>query len=294
MRVLILGGSGMLGHKMYQKFKNRHDTFVTIRNYKQYRKYNLFQEDKVIEPFSVEDNKNIQNVMDKLHPDYVINCIGITKHQSISNNPIQMITVNSLFPHRLSLICDKIGVKLIHISTDCVFSGKKGGYKENDFADADDLYGRTKFLGEVKDIKNTLTIRTSIIGRELRTSFGLIEWFLSQNGGSVKGFKNAVFSGFTTSVLTDIITDILEKHSELYGLYHISAEPINKYELLNLVKEKFNLNIEIKPYDEFYCDRSLDSSKFRKKTGFISLSWEYMIDGLFAENRQYEEWRKQL
>lgn len=285
MRILVLGGNGMLGHRVYQKLKNRHDTFVTLRNYKQFKEYNLFQRDKVIESFTVESNENIQNVLEKVHPNYVINCIGITKHQSISNNPIQMITVNSLFPHNLSLICDKIGAKLIHISTDCVFSGKKGGYKEDDFADADDLYGRTKFLGEVKDMKNTLTIRTSIIGRELRTSLGLLEWFLNQNGCSVKGFKNAVFSGFTTGVLADIIIDILEKHSGIYGLYHISAEPINKYELLNLIKKKFNLNIEIIPDEEFYCDRSLDCSKFRKKTGFIPLSWEQMIDGLLAENR---------
>lgn len=290
-KVLILGGTGMLGHKVYENFKPRYNTFVSMRNYKQYVKYNIFDETKIIKTFSAENDNTYESVLKNIMPDVVINCIGITKHQSIANAPVQMLTVNSLFPHKIALLCAKIGARFIHISTDCVFSGNKGNYKETDFADANDLYGRTKLLGEVTELNNSLTIRTSIIGRELKTSFGLLEWLLGQKGKQINGFKNVIFSGFTTKALSDIIIDIIEKHNDLSGLYHISSDPIKKYDLLKLIKEIFNLPINILPYDDFYCNRSLDSSKFIKKTGFKPLSWETMINNLLKENNQYKKWR---
>ena len=291
MKALILGGSGMLGHKVYQKFKNRFDTYATFRDFSQYKKYNIFEENHAIHPFSCENPKNLNDILAGIRPDFVVNCIGITKHQLIADNPIQMITTNSLFPHILSHACGQINAKLILISTDCVFSGKAGQYKENDFSDADDLYGRTKYLGEVAKTENTLTIRTSIIGRELKTSLGLLEWFLSQKTGKVKGYKNAIFSGFTTEALSDILINIIEKQKTIYGLYNISADAINKFDLLNLINRIFKLRTEIVPFEDFYCDRSLNSSKFKEITGIKPLSWENMISNMLKDNEQYNDWR---
>lgn len=292
MRVLILGANGMLGHKVYQKFAGKYDTYATFRTEDSYKKHDFFDKNKAIVCSPVADIEILRNVLSDIKPHYVINCTGITKQQSLSEITIKMISVNSLFPQRLSFICENAGIKVIHISTDCVFSGKKGYYNEDDFTDADDTYGRTKFMGEVIDKKHVLTIRTSIIGRELRTSYGLLEWFLSQTGGTVKGYVNAIFTGFTTITLVDIISNIMERHPELNGLYHISSDPINKYELLNLIRSEFKLDINVKPYEDFFCDRSLDSSKFRKETGFAPETWGKMIKKMADENEQYEEWRK--
>lgn len=281
----------MLGHRTYLKFKGKFDTYAAFRNFSHYKRYSIFEEKNVIDNFSTENIEHIKGTLSKIHPNCIINCIGITKQQKIADDPVQMITTNSLFPHILSSICEEADIKLIHISTDCVFSGEKGNYKEDDFSDAVDLYGRTKFLGEVRNMNNTLTIRTSIIGRELKTSLGLVEWFLNQKENMIKGFKNAVFSGFTTDALSDIFIDIIQNHSKISGLYNVSAEPINKFDLLNIIKNSFNVKTEIAAFDDFYCDRSLDSTKFRANTGFKPLLWQTMIDKLAIDTNQYNIWR---
>jgi dTDP-4-dehydrorhamnose reductase len=180
---------------------------------------------------------------------------------------------------------------MIHMSTDCVFSGRKGMYAEDDPSDAEDLYGRSKFLGEVGG-PGCLTMRTSIIGRELMTSNGLVEWFLGNRGGKARGFRRAIFTGYPTRVLAEIMADVLENHAGLEGVYQVSSQPINKYDLLCRVNEAFDLGIEIEPDDDFACDRSLDSSRFRAATGFRPPSWEEMIRDMAEDPTPYEEWRK--
>lgn len=199
--------------------------------------------------------------------------------------------LNAIFPHRLAEIAGITGARLINISTDCVFDGKKGNYNEEDLPDATDVYGKSKNLGEVTG-NNCLTLRTSIIGRELQTNHSLVEWFLSNRGKKVKGFVNAVYSGFPTIVLADIIAALIENHKNLSGLYHVSSEPINKYELLRLINEAYQAGVEIEPFDDFRIDRSLDSTKFRKETGIFPADWPEMIKRMADDKTPYDEWRK--
>jgi dTDP-4-dehydrorhamnose reductase len=176
---------------------------------------------------------------------------------------------------------------MIHFSTDCVFSGKKGNYLESDQSDAEDLYGRTKFLGEVS-YPHSVTLRSSIIGRELKTRLGLIEWFLCQKG-SVHGYKNAMYTGFTTDEMSRILLNVVIINPGLSGVYHVASDPISKYDLLRLVKEKLSLQTEIIPDEDFRCDRSMDSSRFRSLTGYTPPSWEQMIEELAANSSFYDQ-----
>jgi dTDP-4-dehydrorhamnose reductase len=175
---------------------------------------------------------------------------------------------------------------MIHISTDCVFSGKKGQYIESDQSDAEDLYGRTKFLGEVT-YPHTITLRTSIIGRELKTRFGLIEWFLAQKG-TIRGYKKAIYTGFTTDELSRIILNYVIPNTDLNGLYHVSSEPISKYDLLMLAKESFGKEVRILPDENFVSDRSLDSTRFREITGYRPPAWPIMIDELKSNSSMHD------
>jgi dTDP-4-dehydrorhamnose reductase len=292
MKVLILGGSGMLGHKLWQRLAPDFYTHVTFRQSPQaYSAYGIFDPARSIGGVSAEDFDTVIRALASVRPDVVVNCIGIVKQDATAKDPLKSITVNALFPHRLAHSCRAANARLIHISTDCVFSGQSGDYKETDKADAEDLYGRTKLLGEV-DYENALTIRTSMIGRELSGAHGLVEWFLSQRGQTVRGFKRAVFSGFTTAALADIISNVIAKHPELRGVWHVAAEPINKFDLLSLVKEAFGLNIEIVAEDSFICDRSLDADRFRRETGWAPDGWPQMIDQMAQDPTPYDEFRR--
>jgi len=288
MRVLVIGGGGMLGHKLVQVWQERFDLWTTIRTeYRDYEKFGIFNRNKTIERIDIEDIVSVEEAISGSKPDVIVNAVGIIKQTSSAKNVIKTLTGNSIFPHQLSDIAKRFGSRLITISTDCVFSGKAGKYSESDVSDASDLYGKSKCLGEVLT-DNCLTLRTSIIGRELNTAHGLIEWFLSNEGKSVKGFNRAVFSGFPTVVFADILADLIINHSGLHGLFHISSEPINKLDLLRLVKDAYQVDIEINPSDEFVIDRSLDSTKFREATGFRSLDWEEMIRRMAADDVPYQ------
>jgi len=290
-KVLILGATGMLGHKLYQVLMPICEVTGTIRgHFSDISRYGFFRESEIVPSVNALEISRLEKVVEETNPEAVVNCIGIIKSREEAKDRLLSIWVNSLFPHQLYQICRRRGARLIHISTDCVFSGKKGSYREDDPPDAEDVYGKTKYLGEVSG-KGALTIRTSLIGRELSTTNGLVEWFLSNRGGKVNGFINAIFSGFPTFHLAKIIADIITKHQNLSGIYHISAEPISKFRLLTLIKEKMELNIEIKEYPDFYCDRSLDSTLFRDKTGFKPLSWEKMISEFAKDAIQYQQWR---
>ncbi|MBW4546709.1 MAG: SDR family oxidoreductase [Symplocastrum torsivum CPER-KK1] len=291
MRILILGANGMLGHKLTQVFSQQFEVLATVRSsIDAFAGHPVLVQEQLLGNVSVENFDSIVRAIALAKPHYIVNCIGIVKQQLAAKDPLQSISVNALFPHRLAQVCQAAGIRLIQISTDCVFTGRKGNYLETDVADAEDLYGRTKLLGEVGG-EGCLTLRTSIIGREFANSYGLIDWFLRQEGKSIRGYKKAIFSGFTTHALAEIIAQIITQHSDLQGIWHVAAEPINKFELLSLVKEIYRLNIQIEPDEVFLCDRSLNSDRFRQATGFIPPSWQNMIEQMYQDPTPYSKLR---
>lgn len=279
MRILILGGDGMLGHQLLKHLQPRHDVKVTLRRDLQaYQQLGLFNNDNAYDAIDVRSLDRLIEVLGDFRPDVVINAVGIVKQRPDAKESIPSLEINALLPHRLAVLCKGIGARLIHLSTDCVFSGKKGNYQETDPSDAEDLYGKTKFLGEVHD-SNCLTLRTSIIGRELSRHKSLLDWFLGQSG-TVKGFTNAIYTGFTTIEMSRIVERMLIEFPNASGVYQVSSEPINKYELLLLFREKLSHNIEILPDGSFCCDRSLDSTRFRQEFNYVPPSWPEMIEEL--------------
>lgn len=278
MRVLILGGAGMLGHMLCRRWHRRFDVFVTVRKAANYytARFDLFAPERLMGGVDVKRTEDVLAAFAWSRPDVVINAVGIIKQLKESEDALPSLEINALLPHRLALACRACGARFIHISTDCVFSGKAGRYTEQSISDATDLYGRTKYLGEVHG-QGALTLRTSIIGREIETRLGLIEWFLAQKGGRCRGFSRAIFSGLTTLALADLLADIIVDHPRLHGLYHVSSDPISKYDLLHLVNEVYQLGVIIERDDEFVCDRSLDSTRFRETTGWRPESWKAMI-----------------
>jgi len=293
MKVLIFGGSGMLGHKLWQTLSPDFDTYVTTRrDYTAYAGWHLFDREHTIDAVTIDKFDSVAHAVMSVHPDIVVNCIGIVKQSDLAKNPIPSISVNALFPHQLAQLCVKNNIRFIHISTDCVFSGKKGNYVETDISDAEDLYGRTKFLGEV-DYPGCLTIRTSMIGREIDTSNGLVEWFLGRKGEVVNGYSRAVFSGFTTEALSAIISMIIAKYPQIRGVWQISAEPINKFDLLQLVNRIYGSDTRILQDEKVVIDRSLNSDRFRQATGFVPPTWHDMIERMFHDPTPYDNLRRQ-
>lgn len=291
MRVLIIGGGGMLGHKLAQVYRNRFETWATVRSsFREYESFDLFDSERVIGGVDVFDFDTIIRAFAVARPDVAVNAVGVIKQLPTAKDPIVALTINSLFPHKLASLCQASGSRLITLSTDCVFNGRRGMYTEEMVADAEDLYGRTKYLGEAVG-PQSLTLRTSIIGRELGSAHSLVEWFLSNRGGKVKGFTKAIYTGFPTIVMAEIIADLIENHQDLSGLYHVSSEPINKYELLRLIRDAYRISVEIEPDENFQIDRSLDSSRFREATNFSPASWREMIEAMAADATSYEEWR---
>ena len=292
MKVLILGGSGMLGHKLWQTFRDRFDTYVTFRQQMAASLIpGIFDAAHSIDGVTAQDFDSVVRAFARVRPDVVVNCIGIVKQDAAAKDPVVSISVNALFPHRLAELCGAANARLIHLSTDCVFSGQKGDYRESDSPDAADLYGRTKLLGEIGS-RGCLTLRTSMIGRELRGSQGLVEWFLSQQGKSVRGFRHAIFTGFTTPALAEVIARIIEERRELEGVWHVATEPISKLDLLMLIKKAGGLDIQVEPDETFFCDRSLNSTLFRQATSFVPPSWSDMISQLFKDTTPYKEIRR--
>ena len=276
-RILILGGAGMLGHKLCQLYRRQFDAWCTVRSYPRGPEgFEIWDKNRTIAGVDALDFDSVARAIADVKPEAVVNCIGIIKQLKAAKDPIACLSINSLFPHRLAILCRAAGARMIHISTDCVFSGRKGMYAEDDISDAEDLYGRTKYLGEV-DCPGCLTIRTSIIGRELHSTSGLIDWFLSNRGGKVRGFRRAIYTGFTTGALAKIIAELIVDHPELSGLWQISSDPTTKYDLLKLVNEIYRAGIEIEPDDAFLCDRSLNSARFRAAVNFQPPSWPEMI-----------------
>jgi dTDP-4-dehydrorhamnose reductase len=286
-RLLILGVTGMLGHTLfreYSKLPECYRVYGTARNGNELQRYFTSESLKsVLMDIDINSFDSIVAALNEVRPDVVMNCVGMIKQRSAVENPLVAIPVNALFPHRLAAICKLIGARMIHLSTDCVFSGRRGNYCEDDLPDPVDMYGRSKLLGEV-DAPHCLTVRTSIIGRELHSQLGLLEWFLSQHGQCVKGYTRAIYTGFTTLVMADILRRIIDDFPELHGIWHISSEPISKYALLNLVNQIFQAGITVEPDDSVVCDRSLDSARFRKAASYTPPTWSEMMTQMKHDN----------
>ena len=292
MRVLILGGGGMLGHKLWQIFRPRFDTWVSVRGAEREFAPAVFDRDRLLTGVDAVDFDTVMRAVGAVQPEVVVNAIGIVKQRPAARDAILSLTVNSLFPHRLAALCRAARARLIHISTDCVFSGRKGMYTESDPTDALDLYGRSKAMGEV-DGPGTVTLRTSIIGRQLTGTTGLLEWLLSQRGGQVRGFAGAIYSGFPTVTMAGVVADVVAKHPGLHGIYHVASAPITKFQLLNLLRDGLHLDVGIKPDHDTREDRSLDGSRFRAAVGFTPPSWAHMIRDLAADATPYDLLRPQ-
>lgn len=290
-RVLVVGGTGMLGHKAWQLFGERFDAWATVRRAPAHRATELFSGDRTITGVNVDDFETVVRACGIARPTVIVNCVGIVKQLKAAADPIQSITINALFPQRLAALAREAGARAIHISTDCVFSGRRGNYSERDAPDASDLYGRTKLLGEIAG-PGCLTLRTSIIGRELSATTGLLEWFLSQQGRRVKGYTSARFSGLTTRALASVLGDVIERHPSLQGMYHVASEPISKYDLLCRLNQAYGAAVTIEPSDEVQIDRTLDGSSFRNATGLAIPGWDAMINAMAADPTPYEEWRQ--
>lgn len=292
MKALILGGNGMLGHKLYQRLYSTIDVWATIRSdFTSVARNGIFDPARIIGGVDISSPSSVEDAIRVAEPDVVINAVGVIKQLPTSNDVINTLTVNSILPHRLAGLSEKYGFRLISISTDCVFNGERGNYSEHDKPDAYDLYGRSKNLGEVS-IGNCLTLRTSIIGRELNSAHSMVEWFLSNRGKKVNGYANAIYSGFPTVIFADIITKLLLEYPDLRGLYHVSSDSINKYELLTLINNYFDAKVEIERFDDFRIDRSLDSTKFRELVDFSPQPWEKMIESMAVDSEPYDNWRK--
>ncbi len=277
MKILILGANGMLGNSMFRFFNDhtKHEAFATVRTLAAREKISPEYWPYILPGIDVENYDSLLKLFAEVRPNIVINCVGLVKQLASSKDPLLAIPINSILPHRLANLCLMVDARLIHISTDCVFSGTKGGYQESDQPDAHDLYGITKYLGEV-DFPHAITLRTSIIGHELSSSHSLVNWFLSQTN-RVNGFKRAIFSGLPTFELARVIHEYVIPNEGLHGLYHVSSSPISKFDLLTLLATSYVRDIEIYPDYSLVIDRSLDSSKFKSETNYNPPPWPELV-----------------
>jgi dTDP-4-dehydrorhamnose reductase len=284
MKILILGGAGMLGHELCRRFTREQDVFVTLRTSAAGVQSNVFNRARLITGVEATNETAMRRVLDHVKAEVVLNCIGVIKQRDEAKNATVSIRVNSLLPHVLWEWCSANAARLIHFSTDCVFSGRKGAYIETDVPDAEDLYGRSKLLGEITGAPG-LTLRSSIIGRELGSQRALLEWFLAQAGKTIRGYRRAIYSGFTTTEMARIVDRIVHLHPNLHGVWQVASAPISKYDLLCLVRDKFALKVEIEPFDDFVCDRSLNADRFNATTGYVPPTWDKMIEELATRER---------
>lgn len=285
MRILILGTTGMLGSALHQVFAPdaRFETWGTMRDAAAKQFFAPETHARLVAGVDVLDLDALVSVIDRVKPDVLINAVGVIKQLATANDPLVVLPINSLLPHRLANLCGIAGIRLIHVSTDCVFSGRRGGYLESDESDAEDLYGKSKFIGEVHERNHVLTIRTSGIGHELSSRHGLLEWFLAAEG-SVKGYRHAIYSGLPWVELARVIREYVLPNPGLRGLYHLTSDPIAKHDLLQMIATAYGKTITIVPDDAVRIDRSMDSSRFRSATGYQPAPWEALVAGMHAHH----------
>ena len=291
MRILILGGNGMIGHKMYHLIsKNHKDTWVTLRNtLSSYRYSDIYNSKKVIDNIDLVNFKLLLNQLNLINPDVIINACGITIRRGIDVLKSNSIIINSALPHFLNEWVVSNNKRLIHFSTDCVFSGKKGGYLDNDIKDAIDLYGSTKSMGEVIDSNYAITLRGSMIGNELENKTELFEWFLKQKNKTINGFNKVIYSGITTVKMAEIVLKLIDQYQNISGIYNISSKPISKYELIKLWNDYFNINANIEIENSYTSNKNLVSDNFYKiinmeQPDWVELSIQLKIDNLLHNN----------
>jgi dTDP-4-dehydrorhamnose reductase len=291
--VLVLGAGGMLGHKVFQRLQGKFRCVrATIRpslDAEPYCHIPLFGRGRVFDRVEVTDRSALSALLQRLRPQVVINCVGVIKQRPEVEDPSTCIEVNALLPHRLAALLSEWHGRLIQISTDCVFSGSRGAYTEDDASDAEELYGRTKALGEIA-APRVITLRTSMIGRELTHHRSLLDWLLQRNHSTVHGFTRAIYSGVTTNHLADIIGDVVELHPALSGVFQVASDPISKFDLLCLLRKAYDLDVEVVPDDHVKCDRSLNGRRFQHATGYRSPSWPVLVEQLAGDSTPYREW----
>ena len=292
MKILVLGASGMLGSTVTRFLSTKNGLKVTgsCRSNTNINFINTSGNLDFIYRLDVTNFSLLENYVNGLRPNIIINCVGLIKQDIRVNDHLQTILVNALLPHQINSLCRRYNSRLIHISTDCVFSGKKGNYLENDFCDGDDLYGRSKYLGELSASANAITLRTSIIGHELFSNSSLLEWFLAQSG-EVQGFSRAIFSGLTTLEIAKVIFDFILPSPSLRGLYHLSSQPIDKYSLLTKISNVYGRRLKINVDDQFVINRSLDSTKFRNITNWFPPTWDQMIEEMYMDFMLFKNFR---
>ncbi|NJL92455.1 MAG: SDR family oxidoreductase [Anaerolineae bacterium] len=289
MKILILGSTGMLGHQLLSRLSAHFETWGTLRQAEpRLAALPNVNPARLIAGVDAQDFPSVMQAVATVRPTVVINCVGLIKQRESGQSVLPALELNARFPHLLADLCQASGARLIHISTDCVFTGARGNYTESDPTDAADVYGKTKALGEVTHAPHALTLRTSLIGRELTQRRSLVEWFLGSQA-SVKGFQRAIFSGFPTDAIADILQEVVLPRPELHGLYHLAAPPISKHALLLLLREAYAHPIEIIPDDAVHIDRSLDGTRFQQATGFQSPDWPSLVQQMAQVPIHYTE-----
>jgi dTDP-4-dehydrorhamnose reductase len=278
---------------MFQTLGLRYaETWCTIRgrrNEAPWASMPLFQSSRVLEGVDVSNRDTVDGLLRDLHPTVIVNCVGVIKQRLEAHDPIASIVVNSLLPHWLAAAARPWGGRVIHFSTDCVFSGRRGGYTESDETDATDLYGRTKQLGELTT-ENALTLRTSFIGRELHQRRSLLEWLIAQNRRTVKGYCRVWWSGVTSNHLADFVADLIATRPQVSGLYHLSSARISKYELLVKLRDGYDLDVQIESDESIVCDRSLNGRRLEEAIGYRCPSWDLLIEQLVRDQTPYDRW----
>lgn len=288
-RIMIVGASGMLGHRLLRGLAaDGFDVVGTIRGRVSEAGLSAHAaEARIVEGIDAERFDTVAGAVRAIRPDVVVNAVGMIKQVAGGKAAVPAITLNALFPHRLAEVAGEVGARFVTFGTDCVFSGKQGPYKESDTPDAVDVYGRSKLLGEVTR-PGCLTIRTSIVGRELRGGHSLFDWFIAQRGKTVKGFRGALYSGMTTGTAAAVLSRLIREQPDLSGLWQVAGPAISKYDLLGIVRDTMALDITILPDDDFYCDRRLDGSRFSGETGIVLPSWEEMVAAMASESSLYD------
>jgi dTDP-4-dehydrorhamnose reductase len=287
-KVLVLGAGGMLGHMMVRVLSNGHDVAGTTRGSQDAANplARFLRAEKWIPQVDVRDDETLSGILRDVCPDVVINCIGLVKQKMDNSTYIDSIEINSLLPHRLASMCSSNGSKLIQMSTDCVFTCDPGVKTMHMTPNATDLYGRTKLLGEV-DYEGSLTIRSSIVGKQLIGSEGLFEWVIAQNNGVINGYRNALYTGVTTMAMAKIVDHLISTQSDLTGIWQIASRPISKYDLVDQLINVLGLNIELREDVSFICDRRLDGSSFTAATGIEIPTWSKMLSEFAADQVHY-------
>jgi dTDP-4-dehydrorhamnose reductase len=282
-KIAVLGVTGMLGHKMLQILEGAFPSQVygVLRGSKdRLSSYGFVAPDRLIDQVNVESTQALLKVLNEIRPQFVINCIGITLRKAEHDSTQKNFAINGVLPQILSFWCQQHQAKFIHFSTDCVFNGARGNYTEHDLPDAEDVYGRSKYLGETPYHPSALTLRLSIVGRELFGKTELLEWFLAQKNKKISGFSEVYYSGVTTSVAAREVVKIIQKFPDLAGLYHVSSEKISKYDLLMMANQIFKANVEIQKDPSKKSDKSLNCDRYIRETRFIKPSWPEMLKEL--------------